>query len=93
MSSSEDGNIKNLKCEFCPIVFSNIDDLANHLVNGHANKTINNIGANDSTKKILIEMNIKITATISRYFTTLKNYLRFSKQKILFFECKYEHQR
>ena len=37
MSSSEDGNIKNLKCEFCPIVFSNIDDLANHLVNGHAN--------------------------------------------------------
>ena len=37
MSSSEDGNIKSLKCEFCPIVFSNIDNLANHLVNGHAN--------------------------------------------------------
>ena len=34
MSSSEDDNIK--KCEFCPIVFSNIDDLANHLVYGHA---------------------------------------------------------
>ena len=37
MSSSEDGNIKSLKCEFCPIVFRNIDDLPNHLVNGHAN--------------------------------------------------------
>ena len=59
MSSSEDGNIKSLKCEFCPLAFSKIDDLANHLVNGHANKTINNIEANDSTKKILIEMNIK----------------------------------
>ena len=33
MSSSEDDNLK--KCEFCPIVFSNIDDLANHLVYGH----------------------------------------------------------
>ena len=37
MSSSEDGNIKSLKCEFCPLAFSKIDDLANHLVNGHAN--------------------------------------------------------
>ena len=37
MSSSKDGNIKSLKCEFCPIVFSKIDNLANHLVNGHAN--------------------------------------------------------
>ena len=59
MSSSEDGNIKSLKCEFCPLTFSKIDDLANHLVNGHANKTISNIDTNDSTKKILIEMNIK----------------------------------
>ena len=37
MSSCEDGNIEIQKCEFCPIVFSNVDDLANHLVYGHAN--------------------------------------------------------
>ena len=34
MSSSEVDNLK--KCEFCPVVFSNLDDLANHLVYGHA---------------------------------------------------------